>query len=328
MKSSYLTSPGSSLTFGELPTPLLTDESVKIKVLYCGVNHLDVLIRQGKRPGILSYPHILGSEVIGIIDEIKSDTKKFTVGDTIAVYPWTFCGKCQQCQNGNEQICDTGGTFGRTSWGGYAQYLVAPIRNLIKIPSSLPVDEVCALILAGTTAMHLIERSGVKKNQTVLVTGATGGVGTIIIQLLKLLECTVIAVTSHREKSQKLKHLGVDHIISLISADVVADVVIDIVGGDMWSNALTTLVKNGTMVFCSTSRDEMGAVPISTAFSKQWNILGSYGGNRRHLKAIISKYQEGIVKPIIHSIHSLSDAIKTHEIIENQSVFGKILIRP
>lgn len=344
MHASYLSSPGSSLTYGELPTPVLTPDHARIKVLSCGINHLDVLIRQGKRPGIPSYPHVLGSEIIGVIEEISRQvtgtgpilTEDFDVGDTVTVYPWTFCGECEQCRNGNEQICDSGGTFGRTIWGGYADGVIVPVRNLQIVPASLPVDEVCSLILAGTTAQHLIERSGVSNCGTVLVTGATGGVGTILVQLLKSMECTVIAATSHPEKSQLLKQIGVDYVISTASmGDNVrtislggADVVFDIVGGDIWSEALKALKKNGTITFCSTSREENGLVPVGMAFSNQWNILGSYGGSRLHLRQIMEKYGNGTVKPIIHGVHPLSDAKKAHEQIESQAIFGKILLKP
>ena len=336
MKASYLAKPGGSLKYGELPTPPVASETAKINVLYCGVNHLDVLIRQGKRPGIPKFPHVLGSEVVGMIEEIQSKTKKFEIGDTVAVYPWTFCGICKQCKSSNEQICDTGGTFGRTSWGGYAQYLITPIHNLIKLPQTLPLDGACALILAGTTAQHLVERAGVRKNQTVLVTGATGGVGTIVMQLVRNIGATIIAATAHLEKSQRLKQLGAKYVVSVDSMvkdiDVIAprgvSVVIDIVGGTIWSTALTTLAKGGRMVFCSTSREEAGQVPIGMAFSRQWNILGSYGGNRKHLKAILAKCRKGVVTPVIDATFPLSDAPRAHEKIDSQNIFGKILLRP
>ena len=89
----------------ESDKPKLKNGEVLVKVAFCGFNHLDLLIRSGKRPGPKSFPHVLGSEIVGTTES----------GQKVAVYPWTFCGECQPCRSGHENICDNGGTIGRTS---------------------------------------------------------------------------------------------------------------------------------------------------------------------------------------------------------------------
>ena len=324
------------LVYTSIPTPQPKADEASVKVEYCGINHLDLLIRQGKRPGIPAFPHILGSEIVGTIEKLHSNNDQFSTGGRVAIYPWTFCGKCTPCKSGNEQICDTGGTFGRTRWGGYTQYVTAPIKNLIKIPNMLPLDDVCAITLAGTTAHHLITRANITEKSTVLVTGATGGVGTIVIQLLKNKKCTVVCTTSSKKKINTLKKLGVDYVVSTetIGSDVKkifpdgVDFAIDMMGGIVWSQALTTLSKNGTMVFCATTLDDPGIVNIGNAFSRQLNILGSYGGSRKDLKAALHLLKSGIIKPVIHSIYSLKDAPVAQQLLEKQKIFGKVLLSP
>ncbi len=322
----------SVLSYTTIDTPKLKPEEALVKVLYCGINHLDILIRQGKRPGVPSFPHILGSEIVGVIE---TGAGEFQKGDHVVVYPWIFCGKCDECKNGNEQMCDNGGTFGRTQWGGYAEYVVVPERNLIKIPTSAPLKEICAVTLAGTTAHHLIERSSLKEKSTVLVTGATGGVGTALIELLKQKQCTIIAATSDEKKKEQLEALGIPHVVS--TKTMVEDIsklfprginyAFDLVGGNVWSNALKTLGKNGTITFCATSLEENGEVEIGKTFVKQLNILGSYGGSKKDLEAVIKLVENDTLKPVINNILPLEEATKAHEIIESQNVFGKVLLK-
>lgn len=294
------------LKFTSLDITTLLKDEVLVKVLYCGINHLDALIRMGKRQGPKNFPHILGSEVVGEVN-----------GEKFVVYPWT----------------EDGGTIGRTKWGGYAQYLVAPKKNLIKIPKGLKEEFACALALAGTTAFHLIERARIKRGSTVLVTGATS-VGTALLGILKSRQCQIICATSHKNKIPLLRKKGAQ-VVS--TKNMVSEIkrlypqgieyAIDLVGGDVWSDAIETLGKEGTVVFCATSREEMGKVNIGNAFSKQLNILGSYGGTIEDLKEVLRLAEKGILKPVIDALYPLKDAPKAHQRIDRQEIFGKILLK-
>ncbi len=304
------------------PVPAANEALIKVK--FCGLNHLDLLIQQGKRPGPKIFPHILGSEIVGTTAQ----------GDNVIVYPWTFCGKCFQCKSGNENVCDNGGTIGRTKWGGYAEYTVVPAKNLIKIPKGLSLDQVCAATLAGTTAHHLIDRAKVKNNSSVLVAGSTGGVGTFVIQLLKNRDCKIICSTSHSSKKNLLKKLGVDHVVSTkrLAGEVRriypggVNYVVDMIGGHIWSEGVRLLAKNGTMVYCATTIDETGTVDIGSAFSRQINILGSYGGRIKDLKNVLKLLKNKILQPCIDSIYPLRKAQEALKKLDKQKAFGKILL--
>lgn len=255
-------------------------------------------------------------------------------GDTVAVYPWIFCGRCFQCKSGNENICDNGGTIGRTSWGGYAEYVAVPRQNLIKIPKGLSFSQACASILSATTAYHLINRAKIKNNALVLVTGASGGVGTAVIQLLKMRKCKVICSSSHSNKKRLLKKLGADYVVSVdkLVEEVKSlyptgvEYVIDLIGGNVWSSAVEVLAKNGTMVFCATTLEEQGKINIGWAFSRQINILGSSGGTIKDLKAVLKLLQAKILQPRIDSIYSLKKASEALKKLDKQKAFGKILL--
>ena len=324
-----------NLRYTDIPIPEPDNNEMLIKVEYCGLNHLDLLIIEGKRLGPKTFPHILGSEFIGIIVKINSKDRNFKIGDRVAVYPWTFCGKCEQCRRGNENICDNGGTFGRTRWGGFAEFVSVPVKNLVKIPSYLSSKLVSASVLSTITAYHMIKRANIKNHATVLVTGATGGVGTSAAQLLKERKCKVICATNHNSKVKKLKELGTDEVVKTnnlinevknISSNGV-DYVIDIMGGNVWSKGIELLAKNGTMVFCSTTLDDPGSVNLASAFSRQTNILGSYGGTVNDLREVIKLLQKDTIKPVIDSIYPLEKTKEALYKFDQQKAFGKILIK-
>ena len=313
------------LSLKEISPPQPAYNEALIEIEYCGLNHLDLFIIEGKRPGPKNFPHILGSEFVG---------KIVHTGEKVAVYPWTYCGKCEQCKKGNENICDSGGTFGRTRWGGYAQFATVPIKNLVKIPDDLSSKLVCASVLSSITAYHMTKRAEIRDNSTVLITGATGGVGSSAIQFLKNKQCKIICSTSHKEKILKLKKLGVDFVVNInnllsevkkIAPDGV-DYVMDIMGGNIWSQGVELLVKNGTLVFCSTTLDDPGLVNLASSFSRQINILGSYGGTIQDLKEVINLLQKGVIKPVIDSVYPLNEVNSALSRLGQQKSFGKILI--
>lgn len=337
MQATILTKQGSinNLKTADVPAPRLDAKETLVKVRYCGLNHLDLLIAQGKRPGPATFPHILGSEIVGIVESVKGAHPHFSLGDLVAVYPWTFCGKCPSCKSGNMQICDQGGTIGRTRWGGYAQYVVVPTQNVIPIPKGLPADVVCASTLVATTAYHLVERAGVTDHSSVLVTGATGGVGTFVIQLLRKKHCRIFAATTSKHKATALRKLGTkpviltkplkDSMLQLLPQGV--DYVIEIMGGSMWTEAVTVLGKHGTLVFCATTLDGFGSVHIGSAFSKEISIRGSYGGTIENLRQVIRLLKNKSISPLIHSVYSLSDAKKALSLLNNRKIFGKVLLQ-
>ena len=132
-----------------------------------------------------------------------------------------------------------------------------------------------------------------------------------------------------------LKKLAIEHIVS--TDELVADVkhlypdgvdyVIDIVGGNVWSDAVEVLAKNGTMVFCASTLNQIGNVHISSAFSKQINILGSYGGSKEDLKVILRLLKNKILQPLIDSVYPLEKAQEALTRLNQQQVFGKVIIQ-
>jgi D-arabinose 1-dehydrogenase-like Zn-dependent alcohol dehydrogenase len=316
--------------------PSLGKDHALIRVAYCGMNHLDFLIATGRRTGSKKLPHILGSEIVGEIRSIGKNKDGFKKRDKVCIYPWTYCGSCPSCKQGNIQICDKGGTIGRTTRGGYAEYVSIPIHNLVKIPDELSLKNVCSITLSGTTAYHLIRRADIPDKSLVLVTGATGGVGVLLLQMLKQKKCTVVVITSSKVKINKLKKLGVHDILMLhdfpdnIKKKYPArfSYIVDIMGGKVWSGCIEMLAKNGRISFCSTSLEDMGTVHVGSAFSREIKIIGSYGGTMDDLKATIELLKKGSLQPVIDSTVPLKNAQLALAKLQNREIFGKILLKP
>jgi len=306
----------------EANKPEVKEGEALIKVTYCGVNHLDLLIREGKRQKREGFPHVLGSEIVGETE----------AGIEVAVYPWTFCGECASCKAEEENLCDNinvAGTIGRTRDGGYAEYVAVPQMNLEPLHDGLESEEAAAITLAGTTAIHLVNKADVEKGSTVLVTGATGGVGTIVVQLLKAQhDCEVIAATNDPEKKDQLLGLGVSQVVDTENFPKGLSYVIDIVGGDVLSAGIAALGKRGTLVHCATSREEMAQFNPQPFFAGEKNIFGSNGGTRKDLATILDLANQGVIKPVIDEIFPLSRAAEAQQKLESRKAFGKILLKP
>lgn len=300
----------------EIEKPVSKNGEILVKVDYCGVNHLDLLIISGKRQ-TSGFPLVLGSEIAGI----RTDTN-----EKVAVYPWTFCGACEQCKSGCENICDKGGAIGRTRQGGFAEYTSVPKKNLVKIPDNIDSKLICASTLSACTALHMIKRVDIPDKATVLINGATGGVGTAAIQILKNKKCKIIARTTHKEKAKTLKNLGADTVL-INEYPQSVPYIIDAMGGNVWSESIERLSKNGTIVFCATTLEEQGVVNIGRAFARQLNILGSYGGTIEDLKEVIDFVRKGVIKPVIDSVYKLEDVPEALKKLNEQKAFGKILIK-
>lgn len=327
---------GSALRIADVPVPEIADGEVLVRVAFCGLNHLDLLIKDGRRPGPESFPHILGSELSGIVEKTGSRVKNVRRGDAVAVYPWTFCGTCRQCASGQEPLCDSGGTLGRTRWGGYAEFAAVPARNLVRLGSDASLKNACAVTLASLTAYHLIfGRARVREKSTVLITGASGGVGTAAIQLAKSLGCTIICTTGRPQKNAMLRKLGAHHVFDVedferkISAQFPqgVDYAIDTIGGRVWTRAITCLGKGGTLAFCATTLEDEGRVIIGRAFARQLSILGSYGGTVEEFTRTLGLLRQKKLQPVIDSVFPLAQASQALEKLTSRGAVGKILLQ-
>lgn len=313
---------------------------VLVKIHASGVNHLDIWLRIGARPGI-EPPHIPGSEVAGEVVQVGEAVGSVTVGQRVAVSPWAFCGVCEFCLQGEESICASGHIIGTApNQGGYAEYITVPASIAVPIPDSLSYNAAAALTLAAITSWHMLyRRTRVQPGEWVLVQAAGSGVGVYAVQIARFLGAHVIATASTKEKLDRAQALGAEATINYGETDLVdevkritngrgVDVVFEHVGEATWEQSIRSLARNGRLVTCGATTGRGGKVDIGYLYTRQQSLLGSMGGNRLDLQHVLGLAERGILNPVLDTVFPLEEAQKAHERMAARAQFGKMLLHP
>lgn len=144
------------LHIADMPMPQPGPKQTLLRVRACGVNHVDIWMRNGSRARNMHMPHIQGSEIAGEVVTIGAAGAEVAVGQAVVVAPWEFCGQCEYCLAGEETYCLTSNIIGIADNGGYAEYVLAPTANLIPIPEGLSFNDAAALTLSTLTAWRML----------------------------------------------------------------------------------------------------------------------------------------------------------------------------
>src|SRR6202043_3707095 len=179
------------LMYEEVPDPQPRKDQVLVRVKACALNHLDVWVRKGL-PGV-KLPHILGSDVAGEVAEVGEYVSGLQTGQRVLIAPIHYCGHCSKCVAGVQNQCREFTVLGNGVDGGNCELIAVPAANVIPIPDSLDFNQAASVPLVFLTAWHmLVGLAAVRPGQTVLVLGASSGVGIAAIQIAKLFRCRVI----------------------------------------------------------------------------------------------------------------------------------------
>jgi NADPH:quinone reductase-like Zn-dependent oxidoreductase len=328
------------LEYREVPLPDIGPDEVLVRVRACGVNYLDIFVRSGNLPHKIPLPHIGGSEVAGDVERAGDLVGSVRPGDRVVVAPYLFCGVCEFCLAGEETTCIRGDVLGRRSNGGYAQYVAVPARQLVPIPKGVSYDAAAAVTLSTLTAWRmLITRARLRPGEDVLVLAAGSGVGSAAIQIAKLGGARVFTTASTQEKLDRARDLGADVLINYAETDFRAeirtltdkrgvDVVIEHVGESTWEQSVGSLARNGRLVTTGATTGPNGSLNLDRLFGAQLSILGSFGGTRRELHAVLRVLAQGRIRAVIHRSFPLDEAAEAHRVMEAREQFGKLILQP
>jgi NADPH:quinone reductase-like Zn-dependent oxidoreductase len=256
------------------------------------------------------------------------------------VYPGLSCRKCAFCKSGRENLCSQFAIIGGLSNynGGYAQKVSVPAANIIPLPPGLKPEIAATLSVSYLTAWNMLETNGAGKKKTILVYGATSGVGMATIQLAKALGARVITTVSSEAKAEFAKKIGADWVIDrTITRDIAAeaarisrgrlDIVIDHVGAATWGTSIACLSNGGRMAVCGTTSGNEAIVPIRTFYTKQITMTGALLGSKKQLSELIRFVIRKKIRPVIDSVYQLKQAAEAQERMEENVHAGKILLR-
>ena len=231
------------------------------------------------------------------------------------------------------------GGLGSSHNGGYAGYTVVPAENAYEVEDSPLADaELATFACAYITAEHMLEAVGLGAGETVLVTGASGGAGSALVQLAHARKARVVAVTSARRADQVgdlgphavvLRDQGdlVDQVEAATAAGGVA-VVADVVGGPHFPDYLATLGNNGRYVTAGAMAGPVVAFDLRTMYLKKLTLLGVSIGYRHHFEAVLAHIASGRIRPLLARTFSLSDFKAAQTLFMSKDFFGNLVIVP
>ncbi|MEO0255435.1 MAG: zinc-binding dehydrogenase [candidate division WOR-3 bacterium] len=336
MKAAYIESHGGPevIKIGELKEPELKEGYVKVRVKAVSLNHLDLWVRKGLPNLKIQFPHILGSDIAGIIEDIKGEESLFKKGDKVILYPATFCGVCDKCISGKENLCKEYKILGENIWGGNAEFIVVKKELIFPFPSDLSFEEASSLPLTLLTAMHMVKKSKIKPYQTALVMAAGSGVSVMLIQILKALNVYVIATSSKKEKLERAKKIGVDEVINYSENDWekklkgrTIDCIFDHTGKEFLPSLFRIVKWGGKIVTCGATSGANANIDLRYIFFKQISLIGSTMGRRKDLLDGLQLVNMGKIKPVIYEVLPLEEIIKAHRMLEERKAFGKIVLK-
>ncbi len=306
------------------PEPKPGPGQAVVDVRACGLNYLDIFVRRGM-PGLaVEMPRIPGGDISGVTSVVGTGVDDGWIGRRVMIDPHI----------------KSGGALGEHANGGLCDRIAVDAANLVAMPEAVSFEQAAALPIAyGTAWRMMIARGGVQKGETVLILGASGGVGTACVQIAKNLGAEVIACASSADKLRRLKELGADHLIDYtredfsrraweISGKKGVDVVINYTGGDTWVPSIRALALHGRLLTCGATAGYDPPEDIRYIWRREVNIIGCNGWTRNDLEQLLAEVARGTIRPIIDRVFPLEQAAEAMRVIENREVFGKVILRP
>ena len=320
------------------PTPARGQVLVRVKA--CGLNHLDIWIRQGIPAYRIPLPHISGCDVAGVIERLGDGVKGPRVGDQVVLAPGLSDWSCAWCRAGPDNACANYGIRGAATDGGYAGLVCAEARDVLALPDGLSFEEGAAFGLVFLTAWHmLVARAGLSAGETVLVHAAGSGVGHAAVQIAKHLKATVYTTVGSEDKVANAKRLGADEVIIYTKEDFEerikaltggrgVDVVFEHIGPDTFEQSLRALSKLGRLVTCGATSGPSVPLDLRYVFSRQLSIMGSLMGTRAELNELATLMGQGALRPVVDAVVPLREARAAQERMQKRQVFGKLVLQP
>ena len=314
--------PPDTLVVEDVPSPRAAAGQVVVTVKAAAINFPDSLIIEGKYQIRPEPPFSPGFEVAGVIKECGDGVTGFAVGDRVIAV---------------------------TTWGGYAEEVAVGAENLIPMPAAMDFPAAAAFMTTyGTSYYALKDRAGLRAGETLLVLGASGGVGIAAIQIGKALGARVIAAASSEAKLAVCRAEGADELINYGADDLRArvkaltggkgiDVVYDPVGGDFSEKALRDMAWNGRFLVVGFATGDIPKLPLNLVLLKNCSIVGVFwiaftknerAASQRNNDELTQLVQAGRLKPYLHATYPLERAGQALVEVLAQRTSGKVVLIP
>ncbi len=313
--------PADKLVIEDVPSPEAKGRGVKVRVKAAGLNFPDTLIIEGKYQLKPNMPFSPGGEMAGEVVAVGDKVTRFKVGDRVA---------------------------GLTGYGAFAEEVIVPEQNLLPVPDGMSDEKAAAFTMVyGTSYYALKQRGNLQPGETLLVLGASGGVGLATVELGKAMGAKVIAAASSAEKLAIAKEAGADELINYTEEplkDAVkklthskgVDVIYDPVGGDFTEQALRAMGWNGRHLIIGFAAGDIPKIPANLTLLKGCSVVGVFWGSftqrepeasAQNMMELMKLYAEGKIDPKVSEVYDFEDYGKALGALTERRATGKVVLK-
>jgi len=323
------------------PTPETGPDEVLIRVGACGINNTDIWVREGAYGAAddpdavatfgdspLQFPIIQGADISGVIVGCGQNVDPTRVGQRVLVDFGIYAGPGKDVPSHDY--------IGSGRPGGFAEYVAVPAENAHSVETTLSDVELATFCCAYVTGEHMLRRARVSESEKVLVTGASGGVGSGVIQLCRARGAIPYALVG-AGKEEAVISIGAEgtftrtenklpEAISELTDNEPIDVVVDTVSGPLLSSLIETLKPQGRYVTCGAMGGPMAEIDMRRVYLKNLEIHGASQGTRKDFEAIRDYVVSGKIKPLVAKTFMLEELGQAQEEFKKKEFVGKLVV--
>lgn len=314
--------PAENLVVEDLDSPQIKKGEVLLDVHAAGVNFPDTLIIEGKYQFKPPFPFSPGGEAAGVVAAVGEKISHLKVGDRVMAL---------------------------TGWGSFAEQVAVSGQNVLPIPEEMDFTTAAAFSMTYGTSMHALkQRANLQPGETLLVLGASGGVGLAAVEIGKAMGARVIAAASTNEKLEIARKAGADELINYSEASLRerlkeltdgqgVDVIYDPVGGKLFEEAFRSIAWNGRMLVVGfAAGGEIPALPANLPLLKGASLIGVFWGafaqrqpqdNAANFKQLFAWYAEGKLRPLVSQTFALEQAAEAIDTLGQRKAVGKLVVK-
>ena len=312
--------PADTLVLEEVASPEPKKNEILIDVHAAAVNFPDTLIIEGKYQFKPPFPFSPGGEAAGVVAAVGEKVSHLKPGDRVMAL---------------------------TGWGSFAEQVAVPAYNVMPIPKGIDFNSAAAFGMTYGTSMHALkQRANLQPGETLLVLGASGGVGLAAVEIGKAMGARVIAAASSAEKLEVAKAAGADALINYseeslkdrvkeLTGGQGADVIYDPVGGDLFDAAVRSINWNGRLLVVGFASGRIPELPVNLALLKGASVVGVFWGsfaqrqpqdNLANFQQLFAWYAEGKLKPLVSQTFPLERASDAINALATRQAVGKVVV--
>jgi len=311
------------LSVEAVPRPVPAAGEVLVKVAACSLSRLDIFIRDGMPGRVIRMPHVGGCDVAGWIEAVGPEVSGLEAGDPVLIDPFW-----------------NGEMLGEAYWGGFSEYVTVSAQGILRLSEAGRFVEYSCLPTAYGTAYRMLHTRGrLQAGESLVVVGASGGVGVACVQLGARAGARVIACTSSEDKAQRLRAIGADECVVApdgqfgkqvwnLTGKQGADAVVDFTGTATWPQSLRSVKHGGRLLCCGATTGFEASTDLRYLWTREMDIRGSDGWKPEDLRQLVEIMAGHEFDPVIHAVFPLSRIQDAMRELEGRSCFGKIVVVP